>query len=601
MPVLDFFLNDISPVTKNLRFDIGATLPVLRVRVMDGNDPVSLAGGTATFTMRDKDGIAKILNAPAIIEGDGTSGIVQYPWTLSDTNDARIFFAQFTITIAGDDLIVPNDADQVLRIVIGKSDFQRGTVIQQPISQGVQVVALGGTPVLDAVSRIFKITVTEADFTDAAVEEAIDLFQLPAGAIIQAMKIKHSAAFVGGAISAYTLGVGIAALPEKYLTDFDVFSAPTSTNDSVETSGDEESHDAATPIKVTAKATGGDVADATVGSAEIWVIAVNALSAGSAITTSGLEIQKDGTTVAGGPFSLIDFEGFSDVLKVSDGRGRVIALSAGLTITEGRAPAAIAFSAAAKASVTVKLIVNPNNNDSVIFNTYFNPLGTPTGANPVTVTFKSVLGSPFVAGVSVLDVRIEATIAGTLSNLISGLNDPGLVDGNGDKFSDTWTATNPSSTFLELEQDFTGTGPNGNAGFTLITDTTAGAWEDGAGNPVTPGSPNVNYAGGSNTVDISAIVQAFELELPSGGPSVLIGLDGGFTARVKSGTHEPESAVTITGDAIVASAVFSDAASTTGITYRQITISPTQDAVTGTATVSWTWNGTQFRVLVTKT
>ncbi len=76
MPVLDFFLNDISPVTKNLRFDIGATLPVLRVRVMDGNDPVSLAGGTATFTMRDKDGIAKILNAPAISEGDGTSRIV---------------------------------------------------------------------------------------------------------------------------------------------------------------------------------------------------------------------------------------------------------------------------------------------------------------------------------------------------------------------------------------------------------------------------------------------------------------------------------------------------------------------------------------------
>lgn len=323
MPVIDFFLNDLGgQTTKNLRFDVGATLPVLRVRVMDGNDPVDLAGGTATFTMRDKDGNAKILDAAAIVEGDGSSGIVRYEWDVVDTNTSRIYFGQFTITLAGDDLIVPNDADQVLRIVIGKAEFLRGAVIENP-SQGIQIVALGGTPTLDATSRLFKVVVTEADFTAAAAEESIDLFQLPAGAIIQAVKVKHGVAFSGGALSAYTLGVGIAALPQKYLTDFDVFSAPSATNDKVATSGDEESHDAATAIKITAKSTGGDVADATTGSAEVWVVAVNTLSSGSAITASGLELQKDGAGVLGGPFQTIDFVDFLDVLKVSDGIARV--------------------------------------------------------------------------------------------------------------------------------------------------------------------------------------------------------------------------------------------------------------------------------------
>jgi hypothetical protein len=325
VPVLDFFLNDISPVTKNLRFDVGATLPVLRVRVMDENDPVSLAGGTATFTMKDKDGNAKILNAAAIIEGDGTSGIVRYEWTIADTDVARIYFAQFTITLAGDDLIVPNDADQVLRIVMGKADFQRGTVIQQPVAQGVQVVALGGTPTLDAIGRWFKVVVSALDFTAAAVEEVIDLFQLPPGGIVEAIKAKHSEAFAGGGISAYTAKVGSAAEPQKYMSPFDVFSAPSSTNHKVATSGDEESHDAATPIKVTATATGGNVGDGTAGTVEIWIKASTVLGSGGLLFSDGFELQDDGAGVAGGPFKIINFKDFN--LIVDEGGG-IVAVTA---------------------------------------------------------------------------------------------------------------------------------------------------------------------------------------------------------------------------------------------------------------------------------
>ena len=321
MPVLDFFLNDISPVTKNLRFDVGATLPVLRVRVMDGNDPVSLAGGTAVFNMKDKDGNSKILNATAIIEGDGTSGIVRYEWTASDTDVARIYFAQFTITLAGEDLIVPNDADQVLRVIMGKADFQRGTVIQQPVAQGIQVVALGGTPTLDAIGRWFKVVVSALDFTAAAVEESIDLFQLPPGGIVEAIKAKHSVAFAGGAITAYTVEVGSAALTQKYMSAFDVFSAPSPTNHKVATSGDEESHTVATPIKVTGKSTGGDVVDATAGTVEIWIKASTVLASGGLLFSDGFEVQDDDAAVVGGPFSIINFKGFK--LVVDEGGGIV--------------------------------------------------------------------------------------------------------------------------------------------------------------------------------------------------------------------------------------------------------------------------------------
>ena len=321
MPVIDFFLNDISPITKNLRFDIAATLPVLRVRVLDGNDPEDLTGATAVFTMKDKDGNVKILNAPAIVEGDGSSGIVRYEWTIADTDVARIYFAQFTITLAGEDLIVPNDADQVLRIVMGKSDFQRGTVIQQPVAQGVQVVALGGTPTLDAIGRWFKVVVSALDFTAAAVEESIDLFQLPPGGIIEAIKAKHSEAFAGGAISAYTVEVGSASQTQKYMSAFDVFSAPTSTNHKVSSSGDEESHDAATPIKVTAKSTGGDVGDGTAGTVEIWIKASTVLGSGGLLFSDGISVQDDGAGVAGGPFKIFNFNDFE--LVVDEGGGIV--------------------------------------------------------------------------------------------------------------------------------------------------------------------------------------------------------------------------------------------------------------------------------------
>lgn len=320
MPLLDFFLNDLGGQTvKNLRFDVGATLPSLRVRLLDGQDPVNLTGATVTFTMIDKNGVEKISAAAAVLE-NATGGIVRYDWVAGNTNEEKVFFGQFKVVIGADNYLIPNNADQVLRIVMGNAEFQAGPApVFPPI--GLEVVSLGGTPGVDASPKWKKLTLTEADFTAAAALESLTLMQLPAGAVIHTAKIKHSAAFTGGALSAFTLELGITGSLAKYASAFDVFSAPAATNDQVTTSGDEESHDLATPILITARSTGGDVADATQGTVEIWLLVSSTTASAGSISADGIETQADGITTAGGPFRFLNFKGFD--LVANEGGGIV--------------------------------------------------------------------------------------------------------------------------------------------------------------------------------------------------------------------------------------------------------------------------------------
>jgi hypothetical protein len=75
-----------------------------------------------------------------------------------------------------------------------------------------------------------KITKTYTDLAQAAVTFDVELFLLPPGGIIHAIYLKHSAAFTGGIISAYTLSVGVGANLTKYMSAQSVFSAPSATN-----------------------------------------------------------------------------------------------------------------------------------------------------------------------------------------------------------------------------------------------------------------------------------------------------------------------------------------------------------------------------------
>lgn len=116
-----------------------------------------------------------------------------------------------------------------------------------------------------------KYTVAESAFTAASTTEDIELFSLPAAAVIHSVRIKHSASFTGNSISAFTLSVGIVGVLAKYSAAFNVFQAPGATVSLETATIGAESQSGATSIRLAAIATNDDVLDATAGSVDVWV------------------------------------------------------------------------------------------------------------------------------------------------------------------------------------------------------------------------------------------------------------------------------------------------------------------------------------------
>jgi hypothetical protein len=117
-----------------------------------------------------------------------------------------------------------------------------------------------------------KYTKLYTDFATAATTNSIDLFSLPAGGTILAVKLKHSVPFAGGALSAYTISLGITGTLAKYLAAQNVFQAVGATVYGLNNTIGGESHTAATPIKATATSTGANLSVATGGSVDVWVL-----------------------------------------------------------------------------------------------------------------------------------------------------------------------------------------------------------------------------------------------------------------------------------------------------------------------------------------
>lgn len=72
-------------------------------------------------------------------------------------------------------------------------------------------------------SRWRTFTLRPADLTDTGTTRNIELFTLAEGEIIEKIRIKHSEAFLGGAITNYTVSVGVPGDLTKYASAFDVF------------------------------------------------------------------------------------------------------------------------------------------------------------------------------------------------------------------------------------------------------------------------------------------------------------------------------------------------------------------------------------------
>lgn len=129
-----------------------------------------------------------------------------------------------------------------------------------------------GQPVgLEDDMAISKFTATHTQLQAAGLANNITLFTLPAGAILEDVKIKHSTAFAGAGITAYTVSVGITGNLAKYASAFDVLQAVAATTMQVSSGTFTESHTATTAVKIAAESLGGNLDASTAGSVDVWV------------------------------------------------------------------------------------------------------------------------------------------------------------------------------------------------------------------------------------------------------------------------------------------------------------------------------------------
>lgn len=144
--------------------------------------------------------------------------------------------------------------------------------------------AANGIATLDAVSLLpsgqlpasapkwIKVTKLFSDLAAAALLNDIEVYSLPAGAFVHAVKLKHGTPFQGGTIATYTLSVGITGFPVKYLPIFDVFQAAGNTVQGFSSTVGTENHGAVTSIRLSAVSTVGLLNAATQGSVDVWFL-----------------------------------------------------------------------------------------------------------------------------------------------------------------------------------------------------------------------------------------------------------------------------------------------------------------------------------------
>lgn len=135
-------------------------------------------------------------------------------------------------------------------------------------SPGVDPTAIGAVPVWVKVGNAIAHTA----FQTAATTLSITLFTLAAAGLIHAVKIKHSTAFGGGAITAYTLSVGIAGTLAKYASAFDVFQAVSNTAFQTSSVLGSENNGAGTAILITATSTTANLNASTTGVVDVWAL-----------------------------------------------------------------------------------------------------------------------------------------------------------------------------------------------------------------------------------------------------------------------------------------------------------------------------------------
>ena len=147
----------------------------------------------------------------------------------------------------------------------------------QTFTGGMAVNTANDITLINNIPIWLKYTFTYSALSTAALTNSITLVTLPAAGIIHAIKLKHSIAFTGGALSSYTLSVGISGNLDKYANSFNVFQATGNTTFYIAYGMFSENHGATTSVLLTATSIGANLNAATAGSCDIWVLVSKAV------------------------------------------------------------------------------------------------------------------------------------------------------------------------------------------------------------------------------------------------------------------------------------------------------------------------------------
>jgi hypothetical protein len=144
--------------------------------------------------------------------------------------------------------------------------------VLSPTTFGFQTPAAGGGSPGPAYVQWIKVaTKTYVDLGAAAKANDIQIYSLPAGAVLHGIKLKHSVAFGGGVLTGYTLSVGITGVLAKYASPFDVMQPPGNTIFRISGLVGSENHGAATSIRLAAASLGANLNQATAGTVDVWL------------------------------------------------------------------------------------------------------------------------------------------------------------------------------------------------------------------------------------------------------------------------------------------------------------------------------------------
>ncbi len=135
---------------------------------------------------------------------------------------------------------------------------------------GTPNTVIGEVSLTGGISWI-QVTKSYTDFSAAATTNTIDLYTLPTKGVLHNIFMKHSAQFLGGGITAYTIGTGITGDLNRYTYDFDVYQTVGDKIFGQYVYGAIEDYGNATTIKITAKSVGANLNAATQGSAEFQI------------------------------------------------------------------------------------------------------------------------------------------------------------------------------------------------------------------------------------------------------------------------------------------------------------------------------------------